>query len=236
MNLAHIKYLSMLLGALCTMQTVLSKLTEAFGDKASRESCFRRIQRFMAQLVLDFDVVAEYLRSRIPLDGPYTLTMDRTNWKLGALNINALVLGIAHDHLMPRHILDVLSINHQQGEAAGLKNVDHELPIHSRAFHRHVDHTQLQQPSFQFCLRSCRRFELPRLTRNPCSLDCGHDYLLVCVQSATPVYDLTEFDCLVHCSRRTRQSNFSSWPKATEITLRSLWRVLAIIGISYKCY
>ena len=100
MNLAHIKCLSMLLGALCTVQTVcLSKLAGAFGNKASRESCFRRIQRFMAQLVLDFDVVAEYLRSRISLDGPYTLTMDRTNWKLGELNINALVLGIAYDHM-----------------------------------------------------------------------------------------------------------------------------------------
>ena len=100
MNLAHIKCLSMLLGALCTVQTVcLSKLAGAFGDKASRESSFRRIQRFMAQLVLDFDVVAEYLRSRIPLDGPYTLTMDRTNWKLGELNANALVSGIAYDYM-----------------------------------------------------------------------------------------------------------------------------------------
>lgn len=59
MNLAHIKCLSMLLGALCTVQTVcLSKLAGAFGNKASRESSFRRIQRFMAQLVPDFDVVA----------------------------------------------------------------------------------------------------------------------------------------------------------------------------------
>ena len=66
MNLANIKCLSMLLGALCTVQTVcLSKLAGAFGHKASRESSFRRIcriQRFMAQVVLDFDVVAEYLR------------------------------------------------------------------------------------------------------------------------------------------------------------------------------
>ena len=95
--------------------------------------------------------------------------------------------------LLSRHILDVLNINHQQGEAARLKNVDHRLPIHIRALHRHVGHTLLQQPSFQFCQRSCRRFELTRLTRDSCYLDCGHDYLLVCVQSATPVYDLTEF-------------------------------------------
>ena len=32
-----------------------------------------------------------YLKSRIPSDGPYTLTMDRTNWKFGEVNINALV-------------------------------------------------------------------------------------------------------------------------------------------------
>ena len=49
MNLAHIKCLSMLLGALCTVQTVcLSKLAGAFDSNASRESSFRRIQRFMA--------------------------------------------------------------------------------------------------------------------------------------------------------------------------------------------
>ena len=50
MNLAHIKCLSMLLGALCTMQTVcLSKLAAAFDNRASSESSFRRIHRFLAQ-------------------------------------------------------------------------------------------------------------------------------------------------------------------------------------------
>lgn len=100
MNLAHIKCLSMLLGALCAVQTVcLSKLAAAFDNKASRESSFRRIQRFMAQMVLDLDAVARYLKSRIPFDGPYTLTMDRTNWKFGEVNINVLVLGISYDHM-----------------------------------------------------------------------------------------------------------------------------------------
>ena len=53
----------------------------------------------MAQMVLDLDAVARYLKSRIPFDGPYTLTMDRTNWKFGEVNINVLVLGIAYDHM-----------------------------------------------------------------------------------------------------------------------------------------
>lgn len=100
LNLAHIKCLSMLLGALCTMQTVcLSKLAAAFDNRVSSESSFRRIQRFLAQMVLDLDAVAGYLKSRIPFDGPYTLTMDRTNWKFGDVNINALVLSIAYDHM-----------------------------------------------------------------------------------------------------------------------------------------
>ena len=78
MNLAHIKYLSILLGALCTVQTVcLSKLAAAFDNRASSESSFRRIQRFLAQMALDLDAVAGYLKSRIPFDGPYTLTIDR---------------------------------------------------------------------------------------------------------------------------------------------------------------
>ena len=91
----------MLLGALCTVQTVcLSKLAAIFDNKASRESSFRRIQRSMAQMVLDLDAVARYLKSRISFDGPYTLTMDRTNWKFGEVNINVLVLDIAYDHML----------------------------------------------------------------------------------------------------------------------------------------
>ena len=90
----------MLLEALCAAQTVyLSKPAGAFDSKASRESSVRRIQRFMAQMVLDQDAVAGYLKSRIPYEGPYTLTMDRTNWKFGEVNINALVLGIAYNHM-----------------------------------------------------------------------------------------------------------------------------------------
>lgn len=48
LNLAHIKCLSMLLGALCTMQTVcLSKLAAAFDNRVSSESSFLRFLRFL---------------------------------------------------------------------------------------------------------------------------------------------------------------------------------------------
>ena len=92
--------LFLLLGALCTVQMVcLSKLAVASDNEATREASFRRIQRVVAQMVLDLDAVARYLKSRIPSNGPYTLTMGRTNWKSGEVNITALVLGMAYDHM-----------------------------------------------------------------------------------------------------------------------------------------
>lgn len=75
-------------------------MAAAFDNRAASESSFRRFQRFLAQMVLDLDAVAGYLKSRIPVDRPYTLTMDRTNWKFGDVNINALVLGIAYAHII----------------------------------------------------------------------------------------------------------------------------------------
>lgn len=102
--------------------------------------------------------------------------------------------------LVTRHILDVLGIHNQQSKAGWLKDVDSRLPIYSRAFHCHMSYTQFQQPFFQFCQRSCRRFKLTRLTRYAGPLDCGCDYLLVYIQSATPVNDLGKFNCLIHCA------------------------------------
>ena len=71
--------LSMLLGALCTVQTVcLSKLAVAFDSKASRESSFRRIQRFMAQMVLYWtwkpwpDILGHASRSTVHIHSPWT--------------------------------------------------------------------------------------------------------------------------------------------------------------------
>lgn len=99
LNLAHIKCLSMLICALCTVHTVcLSKLAGAFDGMASRDSSMRRIQRFLSQATLDMSVLARFLMSLVPVDGPYTLAMDRTNWRFGKLDINALVLGITYDH------------------------------------------------------------------------------------------------------------------------------------------
>jgi len=97
MNLARIKCLSQLVCAMCKVQTVnFSKLASAFDNRTSKDSSMRRIQRFMAQTVLNMDVVAKLVMKLLPVKGPYVLSMDRTNWKFGEENINALVIGITY--------------------------------------------------------------------------------------------------------------------------------------------
>lgn len=97
MNLARIKCLSQLVCAMCKVQTVnFSKLASAFDNRTPKDSSMRRIQRFMAQTVLNLDIVAKVVMKLLPEKGPYVLSMDRTNWKFGEENINALVIGITY--------------------------------------------------------------------------------------------------------------------------------------------
>lgn len=98
MNLARIKAMSMVILALCKVQQVTyTKLASAFDNKADRESNLRRIQRLIAQCVIDTDSIARLILKLIPVKGPYVLAMDRTNWKFSTTNINILTLGIVYD-------------------------------------------------------------------------------------------------------------------------------------------
>ena len=98
MNLARIKFLHQFLCSLCKVQTVnFEKLAMGFETLASLASSLRRIQRFMAEYRLDIDLIARLIFSILPHKPPYTLILDRTNWKLGKKNINILTLAIAYD-------------------------------------------------------------------------------------------------------------------------------------------
>lgn len=97
-NLARIKFIAMFLCALSKAQTVnYEKIATLFGGKADRASSHRRIQRFMASYNLCSSMVARLIISLLPAKPPYTLSMDRTNWKFGELNINILVLAVCYD-------------------------------------------------------------------------------------------------------------------------------------------
>jgi hypothetical protein len=98
MNLARIKFISLMILALCKVQTVsFCKLSCAFSSNAEAPSSMRRIQRFMSSYLLDFDIIARLIMALLPHKGPYILSIDRTNWRFGSTDINALVLAITYE-------------------------------------------------------------------------------------------------------------------------------------------
>ncbi len=97
-NAARIKFIVLLISALLKVQSVnYEHLAQGFDNPVELSSNLRRIQRFFAQFVLDGDLIARLLFKLLPTKGPYRLTLDRTNWKFGQVNINILVLGVIYE-------------------------------------------------------------------------------------------------------------------------------------------
>jgi hypothetical protein len=95
--LARIKFFGLFICALCKVQTVcFEKLATGFDSNARVNSSLRRIQRFIAEYMLDTRLIARFVFSLLPHEPPYRLTMDRTNWKFGSTDINILVLAVVY--------------------------------------------------------------------------------------------------------------------------------------------
>lgn len=96
-NLARIKLIAFFVTALCKVQTVnFEKLSNAFDSSSNSSSSLRRIQRFFATYCLDADLIAKLVFKLLPIKGKYILTIDRSNWKVGSVDINIFMLGIVY--------------------------------------------------------------------------------------------------------------------------------------------
>jgi hypothetical protein len=95
---ARLSFLAHFILALFQVRTVnLAEIAQAFSGRVKPESNYRRLQRFFQQFTIDYATVARLIVRLSPLgEGPWYLTMDRTNWKFGRRDINILVLGIAY--------------------------------------------------------------------------------------------------------------------------------------------
>ena len=72
--------MSMMICALCKVQQVAyTKLAAALDNETADSSSLRRIQRFIAECVIDTDLIAKLILKLIPVFGPYDLAMDRIN-------------------------------------------------------------------------------------------------------------------------------------------------------------
>lgn len=96
-NLARIKFIALLLEALCRMQSVtMPKLAICFGGDRSTASSHRRIERFFAAYDLPINLITKLIVSLLPAKPPFTLAMDRTHWKSASTNMNVLTLAICY--------------------------------------------------------------------------------------------------------------------------------------------
>jgi hypothetical protein len=90
-------FVGMLIGLLKLRTVNLTELATAFPRLAKPESRYRRIQRFLADYVVNFDDVAWFIMRWFDfLENDYYLVIDRTHWKWGNKNINILLLAVVY--------------------------------------------------------------------------------------------------------------------------------------------
>jgi hypothetical protein len=96
-NLARVKFLVAFITTVCKLQTVnFLKLSQGFGGNTKVDSNLRKIQRFFSDFIFDQDLIAKIVFSLLPLEPPYRLCLDRTNWKFGVTNINILTISVCY--------------------------------------------------------------------------------------------------------------------------------------------
>jgi hypothetical protein len=94
---ARIKFLARFLIAILQVRTVnLDEIATAFSGKAKKESNYKRLQRFFRFFEIPYAQVASFVVELMGEPGPWMLSLDRTNWKFGAADLNILMLSIVY--------------------------------------------------------------------------------------------------------------------------------------------
>ena len=95
---ARLRFLTLFLIALFRVRTVnLSSLSLAMPSKAEADSRYKRLQRFFSGFDLDYGDWARGMMNLMAIPQPWTLAIDRTNWKVGKVDHNILMLAVVHE-------------------------------------------------------------------------------------------------------------------------------------------
>jgi hypothetical protein len=96
-NRARVKFLARFLIALFTVKSVcLTQIASVFPGEAQVGSHYKRLQRFLRGFEMDFATLARLLVRLSGAAAPFELALDRTDWKLGRVHLNLLMLVIVH--------------------------------------------------------------------------------------------------------------------------------------------
>src|SRR5437868_6562233 len=97
LNKARRNFLAKFMVALIQVRTVnLAEVSNSFAGRAQPASSYKRIQRFLRFFELPYAVAAVAIVRLLGVVPPFALTLDRTEWQLGEVWLNVMVLGIAH--------------------------------------------------------------------------------------------------------------------------------------------
>jgi Transposase DDE domain len=97
LNKARRNFLAKFVVALLQVKTVnLAEVAAAFAGRARPESSYKRIQRFLRCFELPYGAVAAALLRHAGVAAPFVLTVDRTEWQLGSVWLNVMVVGVAY--------------------------------------------------------------------------------------------------------------------------------------------
>lgn len=97
MHGARLNFIARFVMALITVRTVsLATLASVLNTAVEIASNEKRIKRFFGDIVIEGDMLARCVLAWLP-EERYVVTLDRTNWKLGSVEINILILGVAHE-------------------------------------------------------------------------------------------------------------------------------------------
>ena len=96
-NRARIRFIVAFVLALVKVTTVnLTKIANALGATALKQSNYRRIQRFFSGFPFDYAARGRMMLRLLPIDGDFVVSIDRTNWRFGSFEINILMAGIVY--------------------------------------------------------------------------------------------------------------------------------------------
>ena len=163
-NKARIKLLARLLVAVVQTKTVnLAQLASVLQSTAMVESNYKRVQRFFRFFQMPYAELALLLVRLLAINQPFVLTLDRTEWQVGGLKFNLLVLAMAYRgaaiplifHVLPK----VGTSSFQQRKAIlaefleffGAAAIDYltaDREFHGKRFYQYLD-----ECGIRFCLR-----------------------------------------------------------------------------------
>jgi len=94
-HLARTKcFVSMILGVISSGSVQQHKAALGFSGAAQQQSVCSRIRHFLKDFKFDFSDYARAILEVSQIKGKLTLSLDRTNWKFGCIDINLLVLAV----------------------------------------------------------------------------------------------------------------------------------------------